>query len=83
MTMATNAKNLWQYKSRFSLIIEQILAIEKLRICLQISNLFHNNVLYYRQLSFGQIDPFDHKTFMGSAKNKVQIACTQLIELSL
>ena len=26
MTITTNAENFWQYKSRFSLIVEQILA---------------------------------------------------------
>ena len=45
MTTTTNAENLRQYKSRFSLIIEQILAFPS---SLQISNELHNDALDYR-----------------------------------
>ena len=55
MTTTTNAENLQQYKSRFSLTVEQILGslrvvtgLEKSRIYLQISNELHNDVLGYR-----------------------------------
>ena len=55
MTTITNAENLRQYKSRFSLIVEQIWLslgslnwLEKLRIYLQISNELHNDILRYR-----------------------------------
>ena len=55
MSMTTNAENLRQYKSSFSLIVEQILAllraltlIGKFRNCLQISNELHNDVIHYR-----------------------------------
>ena len=58
MTTITNAENLRQYKSRFSLIVEQIWLslgalnwLEKLRIYLQISNELHNDILRYRQFS--------------------------------
>ena len=53
MTTTTNAENLRQYKSKFSLIVEQILVfalstnLGKLRICLRISNEWYNNVLHY------------------------------------
>ena len=55
MTTTTNAENLLQYRSKFSLIVEQMLTLlraltllEKLRICLQMSNELHNDVLHYR-----------------------------------
>ena len=55
MTTTTNAENLLQYKSKFSLIVEQMLTLlraltwlEKLRICLQMSNELHNDDLHYR-----------------------------------
>ena len=63
MTATTSVEKLWQYKSKFSLDVEQILAFassmlllawsEKLRICLQILKELYNNVLRYRQFSFG------------------------------
>ena len=47
----TNVKTLRQYKSRFSLIVEQILAftwsnnfVREVKICLQISHELHNDV---------------------------------------
>ena len=46
MTTTKNAENLQQYKSTFSLIVEQIWALnwlEKLRIFLQITSEFHND----------------------------------------
>ena len=55
MTTTANAENLQQYKSRFPPRVEQVLAfartlacLEKLRISLQISNEFHNDVLRFR-----------------------------------
>ena len=55
MKMTTNSENLRQYKSKFSLILEQILTfpsstnfLEKLRLCLQTSNKLHNDALRYR-----------------------------------
>ena len=55
MTTATNAETLRQYKSRFYLIIEQILVLiralawlEKLRIWLQVSYELRNDVLRCR-----------------------------------
>ena len=47
-------ENVWQYKSRFSLIVEETLAsiqalpwLGKKRICLKISGKLHNDVLRY------------------------------------
>ena len=55
MTTITNAENFRQYKSRFSLIVEQILAFtlstnldKEVKISLEISNELHNNALRYR-----------------------------------
>ena len=45
-------------------------------------NKLHNVVLRYRFFSLGQTDPFYCKTLISSAKNSVQIACAQLIELT-
>ena len=60
MTTRTNAENVRQYKSKFSLIVEQISVftlstnLGKLRICLKISNeWYYNYVLHYTELSFG------------------------------
>ena len=53
MTTTRNAENLSQEKSRYSLIVERMLAlalstklVEKIRICLKISNELHNAVLH-------------------------------------
>ena len=54
MTTITNAEQLRQYKSRFPVIVEQILAfasstnLEKLRVCLQMSNDLYDDVLRYK-----------------------------------
>ena len=76
MTTTTNAENLRQYQSRFSLTVEQILAVawstkllEKLRIYLQVSNELNNDILRYRQFSFELIDPCYCKTLISSSKN--------------
>ena len=59
MTTTTNVKILPQYKSRFSLIVEQILPLTLTTSLvrevknLQISNKLHNEVLHYRYFSFG------------------------------
>ena len=55
MTTATIAENLQQYKSRFSLIVEQKLIfawsanlVREGNICLQISNKLYYDILRYR-----------------------------------
>ena len=48
MATTTNAENVRQYKNRFSLNVEQITCLKKLRINLQIANELHNDVLRYR-----------------------------------
>ena len=59
MTMTTNAENLQQYKSRFSLIVEQILAFisstnlaREIKNLSPISNELHNDVLHYTLFSY-------------------------------
>ena len=46
MTTTTNAKNLRYYESKFSLIVEQILAFAS-------NTNLHNDALRYRLFSFG------------------------------
>ena len=67
--------------SRYWLFLGALTWLEKLIIYLQISNELHNDILRYRQRSFGYIDPFYCKTVISSAKNNVQIACAQLMKL--
>ena len=82
MATTTNAENVRQYKNRFSLNVEQITCLKKLRIYLQIANELHNDVLRYRKFSFGQVDPFYCKILTSSAKSNVQMTCAHLIELT-
>ena len=60
MIATRNVDNLRQYKIRFSLIAEQILAfaslpkmLREVKICLQISSKLRDNVLRYSVFSFG------------------------------
>ena len=55
MTTTINVENFHQYKSRFSVTVEQILAfalttnlVRKVKNLSPISNKLHNNVLHYR-----------------------------------
>ena len=68
-------------QSREWLSRQALTCLGKLRACLQVSSEFLNDVLHYRYLSFGQIDPFYHKHLINSTKNDFQIACVQFIEL--
>ena len=74
-------RNLRQCKSRFSFILEQILApalsskLEELRVFIQISNELYHDVLLDIKFSFGQEDLVYPKPLISSAKSNIQIAC--------
>ena len=85
MTKTTNANNLRQYKSRFSLIAEQVLAFTMSTILVrEIKNLSPNLTCFTLQMILIRTGrPFYRKTLISSAKKHVEIARAQLIKLTL
>ena len=69
---------LW-LRCRYCLSLRALTSLEKFRICLQISNEFHRDVIRYKYYSWGFVDPFYCRTLISSVKNHIQIAFAELI----
>ena len=87
--MTKSAENLQQYNIRFSLIVEQILALaSSTNLVREFKNMSPNSIRIAKRcftlyITLIRIDrSFYRKTLISSGKNDAQIACVQLTELT-